>query len=405
MQSFDLQTKISRSAKFAALTALLLFPVILFFARHSPSFLVGFAAISLAISMYFSDKWDNYTARLKSWMTSGWGHLLIVCCLYVCLSTIWSGAGMKGFVLVLQTISAGASVILLVAAFYEIDEPHFTSILMIGIMICALLLMLETSIYDIFKKAFLKNRRLTDTNRAAVFIALSIPMLLQLTQRKGWVSILAYVTLILAFVSVFRSESESAKLASIVAFLAFGGLYFFGRRLWAFILYSFIVLIGFAPFIYFAVHDVMGKSFFENFNYQTFGIRTKIWEAYARLVMLRPIIGLGAEGASTARLLPEVQDILGTRKEYLSHVHPHSIPLQIWVELGVIGCGLAVATVIASFKKLDTVADQHLPYIGALIAAVMSVSAVGHGAWQPWWPCLIAVCALGLSQSQRSLAR
>ena len=73
--------------------------------------------------------------------------------------------------------------------------------------------------------------------------------------------------------------------------------------------------------------------------------------------------------------------------------HPHNGYLQIGVELGVVGCLIALLAALAmlwSWRDLD--GPPLCARIG-LFTMVAATMLVGHGAWQAWWLAVIFVAA------------
>lgn len=76
-------------------------------------------------------------------------------------------------------------------------------------------------------------------------------------------------------------------------------------------------------------------------------------------------------------------------------LHPHSLWLQIWLELGLVGVALALALVGLAITKISL--SRADPMVAATaIAMVVSYLVVGNisfGAWQSWW---LAIAWLGV---------
>ncbi len=123
--------------------------------------------------------------------------------------------------------------------------------------------------------------------------------------------------------------------------------------------------------------------------------RAVIWEGFARLVMLKPWLGYGFEASAVADRLPEAATLQGRMRDYLGVGHPHNTPLQIWFELGIPGVALSAAAVFMAFRRIAAASEQARPAAAAIACAVFAVSCVSHGAWQAWWPLMIALVVAG----------
>jgi O-antigen ligase len=65
--------------------------------------------------------------------------------------------------------------------------------------------------------------------------------------------------------------------------------------------------------------------------------------------------------------------------------HPHSTPLQVWIELGAVGAFLALVVLLLLLRNLGRQPHMIRSLSLALFAGAASVALVGHGAWQGWW--------------------
>jgi O-antigen ligase len=82
-------------------------------------------------------------------------------------------------------------------------------------------------------------------------------------------------------------------------------------------------------------------------------------------------------------------------------LHPHSLALQVWLELGAFGA-LALA-VLAFLLVARAGASEGGAAAVALVYAGMAISNVSYGAWQTWWLStlmLIAAAAAALSAAK-----
>jgi len=114
-------------------------------------------------------------------------------------------------------------------------------------------------------------------------------------------------------------------------------------------------------------------------------IRVQIWEQYALTIQLEPIKGWGFHAS---RFLPhdEIKAAFpGTRLDELIYIHPHSVSIQVWVELGFVGAmGFAILALIMGLG-LTTLEPRRRAFAFALYCAVFAISMVSHGFFQSWW--------------------
>jgi O-antigen ligase len=124
--------------------------------------------------------------------------------------------------------------------------------------------------------------------------------------------------------------------------------------------------------------------------------RIVLWAYTAEQVWQRPVIGVGA--ASTKRLDhlrgPKVATLPGTRYEWRSGTHAHSVYLQTWYELGAIGAVLLCAAGLALLALIARLPATVLPTAAATFTSAAVIAAFSWGMWQAWFLAMFAVAAV-----------
>jgi exopolysaccharide production protein ExoQ len=123
--------------------------------------------------------------------------------------------------------------------------------------------------------------------------------------------------------------------------------------------------------------------------------RIRIWRAFERRVFERPLLGHGFNSSQGVApdILPE--DMTPDRSTpSLAHVHPHSMFLQLWIELGVVGIAGALGILMFLLDRIRRCGDRLSRSRLALFAAVISIGLVSMSPWQPWWLATIAASLL-----------
>jgi len=120
----------------------------------------------------------------------------------------------------------------------------------------------------------------------------------------------------------------------------------------------------------------------------SWAIRLDIWRFVAERILERPFIGWGLDAS---RMFSP--DIL---------LHPHNAALQLWLELGAVGAGLAALFWVWVFGRLDRAEAEDRPMTAAAAATAtvyLVIGALSFGIWQEWWIALgvlaAASCAMG----------
>lgn len=102
--------------------------------------------------------------------------------------------------------------------------------------------------------------------------------------------------------------------------------------------------------------------------------RIGYWQVTLAAIGERPLSGLGLDGARV---------VMG------ASLHPHSTSLQLWLELGAVGAGLAAAAWTAILLGLRSPAPRLAAPLAAAAATTYVVfGAFNFGIWQEWWLAL-----------------
>ncbi|HEY0647941.1 O-antigen ligase family protein [Phenylobacterium sp.] len=88
---------------------------------------------------------------------------------------------------------------------------------------------------------------------------------------------------------------------------------------------------------------------------------------------------------------------LDASRAFSPHIqlHPHNGPLQLWLELGLLGVSAAALVWVFAFRRLAR-GERSLVAAGAAASAAVYVffGAVSFGVWQEWWLALGALAAV-----------
>lgn len=220
------------------------------------------------------------------------------------------------------------------------------------------------------------------------------------TSRGGWLSaLLGFCVFFLAIVS----ESQSAVIGFVAGIFGFSIAVLFGKKgIFIVTLVSVAVLTCF-PFIvsnldYNYITKLINPEFL---NRGSAAIRLQIWEQYTLAIYLKPISGWGFY---SSRFIP-VDSILiafpGATTEMFKYPHPHSLSVQIWVELGILGViGFAVLLILFAIRLMHLQA-KHQAFGLAILCTSLSVSMISHGFFQNWWLACLIILALSFPKDSK----
>lgn len=129
--------------------------------------------------------------------------------------------------------------------------------------------------------------------------------------------------------------------------------------------------------------------------------RVDIWLSFGEVARLRPLHGTGFNTSAAFQ-----DNLLADRvpepfRRMLAVGHPHSAPIQAWVETGGIGALLLLLAGLALLWSLRNGPARRIAPALGLFAAGFGVASTAHGAWQGWWIAALATSALWLRFSDR----
>lgn len=247
-------------------------------------------------------------------------------------------------------------------------------------------------------------------NRGATILALAVwPAIASLLDSgQRWVAILCVAA---AGAGVFLLDSDAARIGIVAGFIVFGLTLLQPIATNRLLMASVALCIITAPFLAVQIDQTMIQRLPPSVQASHLH-RALIWKFVGTRALERPIIGWGL-GAS--RVLPggtvNLQDTVNAlplgpegdelKKEFREAkfeqlpLHPHSVILQVWVELGVVGATLLLATIASALvigRQRYTKTD--LAAFHALLLTFLVIANLSYGAWQSWWLAALALALI-----------
>jgi len=134
------------------------------------------------------------------------------------------------------------------------------------------------------------------------------------------------------------------------------------------------------PFAVWTVRRFFDYPAIETALPKTDSIRMDYWSHAVDWIQLRPLRGWGLD--ASRMFGPGIK------------LHPHNIPLQIWMELGVVGAVAAAAFWCLAFARLAGPTRSLAAGATAASAIVYLLFGLNFGVWQEWWVALGALVAV-----------
>jgi O-antigen ligase len=121
--------------------------------------------------------------------------------------------------------------------------------------------------------------------------------------------------------------------------------------------------------------------------------RIAIWGSLFEQGSDKPIMGLGM---NTSHLMPMRPELITQLNLQGPPMHPHCTPLQVALELGIIGLAMVSVALYFFFRQLAQIPEKVSRHLAMVTAtAFVVVGLVSFNVWQNWWiacGCFAALC-------------
>jgi O-Antigen ligase len=131
--------------------------------------------------------------------------------------------------------------------------------------------------------------------------------------------------------------------------------------------------------------------------------RIIIWEYTSERVLEHPWLGIGVNSTGQMKKLPNDKIKYPSPEKPKGFVfkrttahHAHSVFLQTWYELGIVGAILLAAAGAFVVLRIELLPLQAQPFAAATFVAFVVIASFAWGMWQTWFMCATALTALYL---------
>jgi O-antigen ligase len=290
--------------------------------------------------------------------------------------------GLTAVKLTFQLALYGSAVCAMVAVRREAARLGLT-LLAVGMVLVVVLVLIEYAgserIYLAIKAALHQTARpdLARRNVGRAFYPLALllwPLGLHLWRQGGrwrWLAPFLYVG---ALGGALAFRIDAAIVALVAGGLAVAAVLRIGRGAVVSAMTGTVAYFVLAPLI-FSAHGPFGVvRAAGGVAKASWGARMEIWRTAANLIEQRPFLGWGLDAS---RAFPGVIPL-----------HPHDAALQIWLELGAAGIGLAATFFAWMFVRIEIIRLRDPPLAAAAVGSLMAyliIGALSFGIWQEWW--------------------
>lgn len=322
---------------------------------------------------------------------------------WIVVSSLWSPAPAKSLFAAGQLAGECVAGVIVIAGVLALDSTQRERLglaLALGIVIAAVLLWFEiatgASLQPLLRRAPGRDAPIEVYNRGATTLAIFLwPALTAVHQR--WGKLPAAFVIIVVIAAIGLLLSATAQLAIIAGAAA----YLVARWLPRLVKPSLAAgAIGLAalPLMVLSLPPV-GQIAASTPTISHSGLhRLVIWRFVSERIAERPLFGWGFDSARAIEnshrevvvplSRPDAQGRTELRFYELLPLHPHSMSLQIWLEIGMVGVVLIFAVVWLGLRPALSeigAASAALAPAFAALAASLVVASLGYGIWQGWW--------------------
>lgn len=391
-------------------------PVALMFARHAPAALVPAAALLALAGALARHPLAYVRARLRAVATSREGLILAAFIVWAAASAAWApapGAALVQLAKFAALMLAGLGLVAFALNMFPARLPlwrgrsaAWETVIVAAAFLAAVLLVVLLARLTILHVSFRRyvEPDLVRLNGPAIVLInyawLAAAVLLARRRRLA-----AAALFVVLAAGVFASESQSAMVGLAASGLAAAAFALMPRLAPAAFAGGLFAVFFAAPLLLGNVDGFLPAAVFELLRHGNADIRAGIW--YWDLQIVREVWAAGI-GFNMSHLLPAsplVQALPAAGREALNAWHPHSAPIQVWVELGIAGALLYAALVASAAARIGELPAASRPYVAAAAANMAVVTLVGYGAWESWWVAAqVSFAALAIGQARLAAA-
>jgi O-antigen ligase len=374
-------------------------PLAMWLANRSAPLVLALAALALVAAALAGGGLRPLLGRLRACLATPLGLALGVFLLWSLATTAWSHRPLAGLAmwgefalpLLCGLVVAGSGLLRVDAALHRA--------LALALVAAALLVMLElaTGLAHRTMLGLGMGQDRTDVfNRSVLTALVLLPAALAGLWRKGSTRgdrALGLGAALAVAAAVLVSESGAAKLGLLIVIAVWVLSLLAPGLAWAAVTLGFVATMAAAPVVGEIVDRAMPAALHQRLDASHTRDRVDIWLSFGEAIRARPLAGSGFGATASLQDHPVAAAVTEPRRVMLGVGHPHSAPLQLWAETGLVGAALLGFTGLACLLRLRRLPVAELAPRLALFASAFGIASVAHGAWQGWWIAILATAA------------
>lgn len=400
-----------QSVRLAALGGILMvaLPLVMWAANRSAPLMLGLSAAAFTAAAVASGDAGPLLRRSLAGLRSPIGLALTAFLGWALISLLWTHRPAFGFAAWAELLlPLGFALVIAASALFR-PKQALVRALAIGLILASGLIFLELQsglaqrmTLGVGKQmSFVFNRPVI---ACVVLMVPAVHLLWNSGSKRVADRLLAGATAVAVAGIILYSDSGTGKLGLGILVLAWLLARLLPRLTLAATALGFAATLVLAPVIGQLVDRLLPPALYEQTAESHSRDRVDIWLSFGEAIAARPFIGSGFGSSSALQTHPVAEQVSPRHRLLLAVGHPHSAPLQLWTETGIVGAALLLVAGLLFLRKLGALSARELAPRLALFAAAFVMASVGHGAWQGWWIAVLAAAALWF-ESGRDLGR
>ena len=376
---------------------LILLPLVIWVANRSAPLVLGVSALVLLGNAQVRGTLRQDMASLANALRSRLGRTVLAFLAFALISISWSHQPLRSlrvFGELLVPLAAGFVVAMLWPCLPKTGADRKRGLLLLAgaLILGCILIMIELRTNMALRiRLGLKPQNYIFNPVMISYLVLGFPVLAGLWRSGDRLPrIIAAVLAATLVATTVSAESGAAVFGLIIGIAAWLAARLLPRLMLAALAAGFLASLVLAPVVGEILDKALPPAAHEGLKNAHSRDRVDIWLSFGEAVRARPLTGAGFGTSAIYDSHPVAAEVNPARRTLLGVGHPHSLPLQIWAEMGVIGavlaalCGLGVVAALAHIPENRRAAPL------AMVTTALAIATVGHGAWQAWWIAAIA---------------
>ncbi len=386
-------------------------PLAMWLANRSATLVLGLSAIAFLAALWLRGGHRGLLERVRGALASPVGLAIVAFLLWSLVSLGWSHRPAQGLAMWGEFALPLACGLVIALSGGLRPEIRLSRALAISLTLACALIMVELA-SGLSQRAqlgigrpygFIFNRPVLT---CVVLMAAALPPLLHhgATRRADRALAIVLVSSVGALAIV--ADSGAAVLGFGIMLLIWALALLAPRLTLALVALGFVATMALAPVLGLLANSALPPALHKTLAQSHTRERVAIWLSFGEAIRARPLIGSGFGASAALDSHPVARHVAPLHREMLAVGHPHSAPMQAWVETGIAGAACLAFAGLVLLGRLRHLPARALAPRLALFAMALGVASVAHGAWQGWWIAALAAGAAllwtGLDQNDQA---